>query len=115
LFGAAGTFEERKVDMWLLNWEHTLGQWQLLAQYLQTGQVKGLNADPGNTKAKAYTVAAKYFLSKRTGVYASYNKITNEANAWADYTGGAVSSANLVQANRGADPAIMALGVMHNF
>jgi predicted porin len=115
LFGAAGTFEERKVDMWLLNWEHMLGQWQLLAQYLQTGQVKGLNADPGNTKAKAYTIAAKYFLSKRTGVYASYNKITNEANAWADYTGGAVSSANLVQANRGADPTIMAIGLMHNF
>jgi predicted porin len=113
LFGVG--VEERKVDMWMLNWEHMLGQWQLLAQYVQTGDVKGLTADPGQTKAKAYTVGAKYFLSKRTGVYASYNKIDNQANAWADYTGGAVSSANLVQANRGADPTIMAIGLMHNF
>jgi predicted porin len=113
LFGVG--VEERKVDMWLINWEHMLGQWQLLAQYLQTGDVKGLNADPGQTKAKAYTIGAKYFLSKRTGVYASYNKIDNQANAWADYTGGAYSSANLGIANRGADPTVMAVGMMHNF
>jgi predicted porin len=115
LFGAAGTVESRKVDMWLLNWEHMMGQWQLLAQYAQTGNIKDLSVDPGDTKSKAYTIGAKYFLSKRTGVYASYNKITNGSFAWADYTGGAISSANLVAANRGADPQIMAIGVMHNF
>ena len=107
--------ESRKVDMWLLNWEHTMGQWQLLAQYAQTGKIKDLAVDPGDTKVKAYTIAAKYFLSKRTGVYASYNKITNAEFAWGDYTGGAVSSANLTATNRGADPQIIAVGVMHNF
>ena len=113
LFGAG--VEERKVDMWIINWEHMLGQVQLLAQYVQTGDVKGLNVDPGGTKAKGYTLAAKYFLSKRTGAYVSYNKITNDANAWADFTGGSYSSANLAQANRGADPEVFAVGVMHNF
>lgn len=113
LFGTG--VEERKVTMYLLNWEHMLGQWQLLAQYVFTGDVKGLNNDPGSTKAKGLTLAGKYFLSKRTGVYASYNKITNQANAWADFTGGSYTSANLAQANRGADPTVLAVGVMHNF
>jgi predicted porin len=118
-----GNVENRKVGMWMINWEHMIGQWQLLAQYVQAGNVTSLLNDPGNTGAKAYTVAAKYFLSKRTGVYVSYNQIKNSQNAWADYTGGQVTSATnatgtaagLTAANRGADPTIMAIGVMHNF
>lgn len=119
LFGV-GT-ETRKVTMHLINLEHMMGQWQLLAQYVFTGNIKGLNADPGSTKAKGFTLAAKYFMSKRTGVYASLNVIKNEANAWADYTGGNYSSGGggggnaLSIGNRGADPRALAVGIMHNF
>ena len=115
LFGTAGTFETRKVIIHLVNFEHMMGQWQLLAQYAFSGDVDGLSVDPGGTAAKGYTLGAKYFLSKRTGVYVSYNAIKNEANAWGDATGGAYSSANLTQANRGADPTFFAIGMMHNF
>ena len=35
--------------------------------------------------------------------------------AWADHTGGGVTSGPLTVANRGADPRIIGVGVMHNF
>src|SRR6185436_20997790 len=97
-----------------------LGQWQLIAQYMFTGKVKGaVAAVEDNSKTKGYTLAAKYFLSKRTGVYFSFNQYTNESNAFIDFgTGGCLSSAagcHLSAAQAGADPRIIALGVMHNF
>lgn len=121
LFGTAGTFENRKVRMNLLNWEHTMGQWAFYLQHVFTGKVQGLNADPGNTRAKGWTLAGKYFLSKRTGAYVSLNMVRNESNAWADLSGGGFSSggvgpaAGLGFAHRGADPRVIAVGVMHNF
>jgi predicted porin len=111
--------DDPKVNINLLNLEHMLGQWQLLAQYAFTNEVKGLTgADTSGTKVKGITLAAKYYLSKRTGVYASYNKITNQGNAFADFNGGghsSVANAGLAAANEGADPTIIAVGVMHNF
>jgi predicted porin len=106
--------------VFLLNWEHTLGQWALYAQYAWADEVEGLTgANTGGTKIQAYMAAAKYFLSKRTGVYVSYNKIKNEANAFGDFGGAGMSSAagNLLSATNGegADPQIIAIGIMHNF
>jgi len=118
-FGGTGTTP--KVDIWILNWEHMLGQWQLIAQYAKFGKVKDLPNDPGDTDAQGYTLAAKYFLSKRTGVYASWNELKNKDNAWWDISNGGSSSAitgtsgQLNVANRGADVRIIAVGVMHNF
>jgi predicted porin len=103
-------------DIWILNWEHMLGQWQFLAQYAKFGAIKNLVTDPGNTDAQGFTLAAKYFLSKRTGVYASFNQIKNKDNAWWDISnGGSSSNPSTTVANRGYDPRIIALGVMHNF
>jgi len=107
-----------KTNIWILNWEHMLGQWQFIAQFAKFDKIKDLTNDPGNTDAQGYTLAAKYFLSKRTGVYASFNQIKNKENAWWDISNGGSSSAagaNLTLANRGADPRIVAVGVMHNF
>ena len=113
-FAAVGA--SPNVDMWILNWEHMLGQWQFIAQYGHWGKIKDLTVDPGNTDAAVYTVAAKYFLSKRTGVYLSFNQIKNKDNAWYDFSNGGSSSINSTSVgNRGADPRIIALGVMHNF
>jgi len=115
-FAAVGS--SPNADIWILNWEHMLGQWQFIAQYAKFGKIKDLTLDPGGTDAQGYTLAAKYFLSKRTGVYASFNQIKNKENAWWDISNGGSSSAgtaNTTVANRGTDPRIMAVGVMHNF
>jgi predicted porin len=95
-----------------------LGQWQLLAAYGWSGKVKGLSFGNDETRARAFTIGAKHFLSKRTGVYVSLNQYRNEGNAWGDFSGNGMSSAPggaLSAANRGADPRIIAAGVMHNF
>jgi predicted porin len=119
--GLATAGDDAKVKINLINWEHMLGQWQLMAQYAWSGKVTGLSGPLGsdNTRAKAYTLAAKYFLSKRTGVYASLNATRNEDNAWADAnSGGGYSSASgtgLGVGNRGADTRIIAVGLHHNF
>lgn len=110
---AAG--DDPKVPIWILNWEHMLGQVQLIAEYASWGKVKGLTVDPGNTDAKGYTLAAKYFLSKRTGVYGSFSMIRNKANAFWDLSSAGYSAGPLAFANRGADPRIIAVGIMHNF
>jgi predicted porin len=118
--GLAAAGQTAKVKVNLINWEHMLGQWQLLAQYAWTGKFEGTTVTD-NTETKGYTLAAKYFLSKRTGAYVSYTAITNKSNAIGDLTGGGYSSAGasgaqgLPGASAGADPKIMAIGVMHNF
>ena len=118
--GVATAGQTAKIKVNLINWEHMLGQWQLLAQYAWTGKYEGVNITDA-TKTKGYTLAAKYFLSKRTGVYGSYTAITNEANAVGDLTGGGYSTAGasgaqgLPGGSAGADPKIWAIGVMHNF
>jgi predicted porin len=106
-----------KVPIWILNWEHMLGQWQLLAQYANFGKLKNVT-DSSNTEAQAYTIAAKYFLSKRTGVYGSFNQVKNKDRAFWDMSNAGMSSATnaaLPVASAGADPRIIAIGVMHNF
>ena len=118
-FAAVGSSPNANIG--ILGWEHMLGQWQLLAQYAKFAKINNLTVDPGGTDAQGFTLAAKYFLSKRTGVYASFNQIKNKENAWWDISNGGSSSAatgtngNTSIANRGTDPRIMAIGVMHNF
>jgi predicted porin len=106
-----------KQNFWLLNWEHMIGPWQLLAQYYQNGKVKGVD-DNSDTQAKAYTLAVKYYLSKRTGVYASYTAVVNEQDSFADASGGGFSSAGaggIPITSIGADIKVFGVGVMHNF
>ena len=116
--GLAGAGSNPKVPIWILNWEHMFGQFQVIAQYVRFEEIKNLTVDPGNTSAQGYTLAGKYFLSKRTGVYVSYSKLENKDNAFWDMSNAGFSSAAggvLTNANAGADPQVFALGVMHNF
>jgi predicted porin len=112
--------ETAKMKVNLINWEHMLGQWQLLAQYAWTSKIEGITTT-SDTRTKGYTIAAKYFLSKRTGAYVSFTDVKNEANAIGDLTGGGYSSAvasgnqGLPGTSKGADPRIFGIGVMHNF
>ena len=112
-----------EVTMSSINWEHMIGQTQLIAEYFFTGDVKGSGIATAltgaDTRTKGYTLAAKYFLSKRTGVYGSFSQYRNEARANMDFgAGGCLSSASgchLSLAQAGADPRIMAVGILHNF
>lgn len=115
-FFAAG--DDPKVRFWLLNWEHLIGPWQLMAQYYNAREVKGLTSGDSNTDVKGFTIGAKYFLSKRTGIYTSYNTVRNQDRAFADLSGGGYSSAGatgLTAANAGADVKVWAVGLHHNF
>jgi len=114
---AGDTLQE---SMWVLNLEHSIGQLAVYAEYLRGGEVKGGSGTSGaaGTKSNAYTLGVKQHLSKRTGIYASYNAVKNEANAFADLSGGGISSGPggaLAAGNAGADVKIWAVGIIHNF
>lgn len=113
---AAGASIEQ--DFFLLNWEHMLGQWQLLAQLYKSTDVDTSAGELGNSGTTGYTLGVKYFLSKRTGIYVSYNHAKNDDLQFADFSGGGISSggaAGIPASSAGADPKIFALGIMHNF
>jgi predicted porin len=105
-----------------VNWEHTFGNVQVLAQYGWLDSMKGCNGTEavscGDTKASAYMVGARYLLSKRTWIFASYNLIDNQQNQFADYTGDnytSVLSNGAILTPYGADPEVWAFGVFHAF
>jgi len=108
----------REVDFWLLNLEHMMGQFQLLAQLYVAGDVDTNAGEEANSGVTGITLAAKYHLSKRTGVYVSLNNVKNDDAAFADLSGGGFSSAGatgLTAASAGADVRSIAVGVIHNF
>ena len=111
-------------DGWTINWEHTFGNVQALAQYGWTGDMKDCNAATAtvscsDSSSTGFMVGARYFLSKRTWVYASYNQVSNKANQFADYTGSSITSTTGLTAAGpnpyGADPEIWAIGIFHAF
>jgi predicted porin len=108
-----------EVDFWLLNWEHMLGQFQVLAQLYVAGDVDTSAGELPDSGVRGITLAGKYFLSKRTGVYLSYNNVRNDENVASDLTGGGFSSAGaagiISSGSLGADIKSIAVGVIHNF
>jgi predicted porin len=93
-----------------------------MAQYGQLGNLKSCDSDatPGNVScgdsgARAYMIGGRYFMSKRTWVYASYNGTSNKSNQFADYTNAGYTSVNGAPFPYGADPDVWALGIQHNF
>jgi predicted porin len=109
---------ELKQNFWLLNWEHMLGQIQLLAQFYKSDDVDGSLGEIADSGATGVTLAAKYFLSKRTGVYASFSTVRNDDLSFADMSGGGMSSGGaggIPATSAGADVKLFAVGIMHNF
>jgi predicted porin len=111
-----------KVDQmgWTINWEHTFGNFQVMAQYGQLDDIKSCDSaiiDCGDSGARGYMVGGRYLLSKRTWLYASYNLTDNKSNQFADYNGGAITSTNASAGNVpfGADVQIIAVGIFHQF
>jgi GBP family porin len=111
-------------DGWTINWEQTFDSVQLLAQYGWTSDMKGCDAATAtvscsDTASTGFLVGARYFLSKRTWLYATYNQVTNGTNQFADYTTSVITSTTPMTAAGqnpyGANPKILALGFLHNF
>lgn len=107
---------------WGFAWEHMITpKIQLLASAGVLRDAKGCTsvvagaAGRGckDTGATSYMVAARYLFSKRTAVYASLNQVKNRANGTLDYTGMALNA--VPNLSPGADPRIIALGIIHNF
>jgi len=121
-FAAQG--DSVKANAVIVNWEHTFGNIQALAEVGKVQKAKGCTEGAtttcANTGATGYMVAGRYLFSKRTAAYASYNKISNKDNGTWDLSGGGQSSAStsggfLPSQLAGADPRIIAVGVIHNF
>jgi predicted porin len=122
--GGGGTIDrcaDVKQDMWVLSWEHTFGNFQVLAQYGWASDVTGGNLS--DSDVQTYLIGGRYLLSKRTWLYASYNKLVNGRNNYTDYWGGWATSASqlngaapgLPPTSSGADPQIIAIGIFHTF
>ncbi|HSD55427.1 MAG TPA: hypothetical protein VLC47_14770, partial [Burkholderiales bacterium] len=65
-------------------------------------------------------VGGRYFLSKRTWVFASWNMVDNKSNQYTDYYSSSITSFNRTAGSAasvpfGADPQIWALGIFHQF
>jgi len=131
--GAAGfdvAHDTVKQSSFIINWEQIFGNVQLLAEYgsLQkaTGCTETATTTCDNTAASSILVAARYLFSKKTAAYVSYNQTTNKDNACIDYNAAGQSSATTPGVSTfgslgacglapGADPKIIAVGVIQNF
>lgn len=117
--GFSAATDDISQNWWAVNWEHAIGQMRVYAQYGQLRDADGCSINCSDTSARAVMLGAKYFLSKRTGVYATFNQTRNDANQKVDYVAGGMSSITntglIPNLPVGADPRIIAVGVMHNF
>ncbi len=81
----------------------------------------GLNGAPAGeqcakTSSTQITAALRYIFSKRTHAYISYNKMDNEQRYNHDFLGASMTSrAAAANQSTGADPTVIAAGVIHNF
>ena len=106
--------EDIKQNGFVITWEQIFGNIQALAQVARSAKATGCAAtNCADTDSQSYMIGARYLLSKRTAVYATYNKTTNKDNANLDYkSAGYNSVANI---GNGADPQIIGVGILHNF
>ena len=121
-----------KQNSWDLSWEHYWGSgnFQSIVEYgkssnasLSQGGGASLGTmDTSQTNAKQFTIAGKYFFSKRTAMYLTTEKITNGMNNWQDFSNGGYSASaeqaagtGLSVISRGVQVKVTALGLIHNF
>jgi len=102
-----------------VSWDHMFGPIHPIVQYYQIDNISGSGCTGticDLTKANQITAAVRYIFSKRTHAYISYNKIDNDANYNQDFNGAAITARNGAGNQfTGADPTIIAVGMIHNF
>jgi predicted porin len=105
-----------------ISWDHMFGpfhpifQWYSIGKITGTGCTSGAGTQCDKTEGSQITLALRYIFSKRTHAYISYNKIDNDTNYNQDFNGASLTARNGAAAQAvGADPTIIAVGLMHNF
>jgi predicted porin len=101
-----------------ISWDHMFGPFQPIFQYYTIDKISGSGCTGtvcDNTGANQITLALRYIFSKRTHAYLSYNKVDNETNYNQDFNGASLTSRTGTAQVVGADPTIIAVGLMHNF
>ena len=76
------------------------------------------NLQDGNavdTGAKHVSVGYDHMMSKRTKLYATYTKLTNDANAQYSLNGEGASTANVSALGKGVSPSAFSIGMLHTF
>ncbi|MEI7783535.1 MAG: porin [Betaproteobacteria bacterium] len=112
--GTAAMAGYRKQSNNQLGVQHRMGDLELHAQYVIQGKVKNyLGASVADTGSKAYALGARYELSKRTALTASYNVIVNEAQNNINISGGGQSAVGAL--GKGADLKVVRASIQHLF
>ena len=99
---------------WGINLQHAVNsQIDLYAQYGVMGDATNSAAVAvADTGVKGMYLGGRYKLSNRSSIHASYAKLTNDAANALNFSGGNYASGN---SPVGADPKVIAIGIMHNF
>jgi predicted porin len=111
--GATGTFSDAKNKRWAVTAEQGLGNVKIAASYAKSDKGScslnggGLCSTDGFDGSQ-FNLGAMLSLSKRTGVFAIYSKLTNGKSATFDNT----ESGDV---NPGADISQAAIGISHSF
>jgi predicted porin len=116
-------------------WDHMFGPWHPILWVASVGDITGsgcdavINGAPAGglggapageqckkTSSTQITAAIRYIFSKRTHAYVSYNKMDNDQRYNHDFLGASMTSrAAASNQSTGADPTVIAAGVIHNF
>lgn len=109
----------RKQSSNLLGVQHRIGAWELHAAYAKQGNVKIGGETVEDTGSKAYTLGARYELSKRTALTVATTQIKNDRANNINNSGGGQSSvaysATDGSIGYGAKLTQMGASIMHNF
>ena len=120
----AGAGDLRQNAM-VVNWDHRFAgtRYHVMGQVGWSGKVAGCDAVQtaavcDNSRSSAFTLGMRYVLAeKRTHLYAFWNQIRNQANAFADFTVAGMTSVatGTAVASKGFDPRVISVGVAHSF
>jgi predicted porin len=104
----------RKQSNNLLGVQHRIGAWELHAAYAKQGNVKQYDGtELADSGSKAYTLGARYELSKRTALTVATTQIKNDKNNNINNSGGGQSSAAAI--GYGSKLNQMGASIQHNF
>jgi len=112
--GAAGTFSDAKNKRWAVTAEQGFGNIKVAASYAKSDKGNctlngGVNCSTDGFDGSQFNVGAMLSLSKRTGVFAIYSRLTNGTSAMFNNT------ANNDNVSPGSDVTQAAVGVSHSF
>jgi predicted porin len=104
---------DRKQSNNLIGIQHRIGAWELHAAYVKQGDLELAGETLNNSGSKAYTLGARYELSKRTALTVATTQIKNDTKNNINNSGGGQSSVAAI--GYGAKLTQFGASVQHNF